>query len=169
MKKWIAPVLSTLLLMAIVAVVMVSLGRRQGNVAILTGNSERVPVPMVPGRFQDTQCAMTIDNVDEAAQAVDPAGRTWFFDDVGCLALWLDKNRGRDQMLLWVRARDTGQWMDARQAWYCRDAETVMEYGFAPFAARGDGFVDFETMTGMMLRGENLTNPYVRKELLGRD
>ena len=165
--KRIAPILVVLLLIAITAVVLVSAGRRQGHVAILTGNTERRPVPMEPGRFQDTQCAMTIDRIDQAAQAVDPQGRTWFFDDVGCLALWLDTRAAPDEMVLWVQDADTGEWLDARVAWYSRDAETVMNYGFAPHLENAPGRVDFATMCAMMARGENLTNPYVRKELLG--
>ena len=124
---------------------------------------------MESGRYQDTQCAMLIEDIDQAAQAVDSLGRTWFFDDVGCLALWLGAPGRRDEMVLWVQARDAGGWIDAREAWYSRDAQTVMEYGFAPYAERRPGFVDFDTMRRMMLRGENLTNPYVRKELLGDD
>ena len=44
-----------------------------------------------------------------------------------------------------------------------------MNYGFAPYRAAAPGRVDFDTMVRMMVRGENLTNPYVRKELLDRD
>lgn len=164
-----APILASLLLMAIVVVVMVSLGRRQGHVTIHTGNTERRPVPMEPDRYQDTQCAMLITAIDEAAQAVDPDGRTWFFDDVGCLALWVDARRRGPQMKLWVQAVDTGEWIDGREAWYCRNARTAMKYGFVPCANRREGYVDFDTVVRMMARGENLTNPYVRKELLGAD
>ena len=57
--------------------------------------------------------------------------------------------------------------MDGRTAWYSRSNRTLMEYGFAAHAVQQDDFVDFDTMYRMMLRGENLTNPYVRKELLG--
>ena len=72
-------------------------------------------------------------------------------------------------MVLWVHARDTGDWVDGRRAWYARTAETPMEYGFAAHRDSQSGFVDFTTMTLYMRRGENLTNPYVRKELLGDD
>lgn len=169
MKRFVAPVVIVLLIAAIAAVVIVSAGRRQGHVVILTGNTGRTPVPMEPGVYQDTRCAMLIEDVTQAAQAVDRRGRTWFFDDVGCLALWLDTARDPDELALWVQARDTGQWLDARRAWYVRDAETVMEYGFAPYATVAPDRVDFRTMQRMMLRGENLTDPYVRKELLDAD
>jgi copper chaperone NosL len=168
MMKKAAPILASVLLMAIVAVVIVSVDRRQGYVTIHTGNTERRPVPMEPNRYQDTQCAMLIEDIDQAAQAVDARGRTWFFDDVGCLALWLEDRRD-DDLVLWVRTRDTGEWIDARRAWYSRDSQTIMEYGFAPHESALTGFVDFDTMVRMMFRGENLTNPYVRKALLVGD
>lgn len=162
-------VVIALLVIALMLTFVVTKTRRQGHVAILSGNSERQPVEVVPGRFQGAQCGMTLNQVEDSAQAVAPDGRTWFFDDVGCLALWLNTNSLRDEMVLWVFSRDTGAWVDGRLAWYSRADRTPMAYGFAAHAAEQEGFVDFETMVRMMLRGENLTNPDIRKELLGND
>lgn len=168
MRK-IAPVLVVLLLMAVIVVITLSRAKQQSNLTIYTGNQDRQPIELVLGHYQDTQCGMTIEQVQDSAQAVAPDGRTWFFDDVGCLAQWLKTNRLRDEMVLWVYGRDTGTWIDGRLAWYSRADQTPMEFGFAPYAEHQEGFVDFDTMVQMMLRGENLTNPYTRKELLGND
>lgn len=165
MKRFLGPVVVTALLVVCVAVLVLALGRRQRHVTIWTDNPERRPVPMEAGRFQDTQCAMTIEDLAHACQAVDERGRTWFFDDVGCLALWLEKRRDRDDLVLWVRDADDGQWIDGRTAWYLLGAETPMGYGFLPHAAPCEGAVDFRQMTDMMARGENLTDPYVRKAI----
>lgn len=108
---------------------------------------------------------MPIEDLTHACQAVDENGRTWFFDDVGCLALWLERRGDRDRIVVWVRAPGSGDWIDGRRARYVRNAETAMGYGFAPAAGDEEG-VDFETMTAMMARGENLTDPYVRKVIL---
>lgn len=162
-----APVLSVLLVVAIMLVLMVARGRQQGYVTVLPGNTSRQPAEVVLGRYQDTQCGMPLEQLQDSAQAVAPDGRTWFFDDVGCLALWLDKNRRADELVLWVHARDTGAWTDARTAWYSRNDTTPMLYGFAAYAALREGLIAFPEMQARMLRGENLTNPYVRKELLG--
>lgn len=164
-----APILVVVLLMAVIVVITLSRARQQINLTVFIGNQDRQPVEMVLGHYQDTQCGMTIEQVLDSAQAVAPDGRTWFFDDVGCLAYWLKTNRLRDEMVLWVFSRDTGTWIDARGAWYSRSDRTPMEYGFGAYVTRQEGFVDFDTMVSMMLRGENLTNPYTRKELLGND
>lgn len=162
-----APVLVTLLVVAIMLVLIVARARQQGYVTVLPGNTARQPVEVVLGRYQDTQCGMPLEQLQDAAQAVAPDGRTWFFDDVGCLALWLEKNKRAGELVLWVHARDTETWIDARTAWYSRNDSTPMLYGFAAYAVRREGLVDFTEMRNRMLRGENLTNPYVRKELLG--
>ena len=166
MKKM-APVLATALVLAVIAVLVISRARQVRHVTVLKGNLERQPVEIVLNHYQDTQCGMLLEQVRDTAQAVAPDGRTWFFDDVGCLALWYGENPRRDEMVLWVRTRDTERWVEGRAAWYSRTAETVMHYGVAAFEKPGDELIPFEEMVGLMLRGENLTNPYTRKELLG--
>jgi copper chaperone NosL len=166
MKK-LAPVLAAVLLLAIMLVLILARAGQQGHVTVLKGNTGRGPVPIEPGRFQDTQCGMPLERSRDAAEAVDPGGKTWFFDDVGCLALWLDGTRHPDRMQLWVFSRDTEKWIDGREAWYSLTDSTTMLYGFAAYRDSQAGFVDFTGMCARMVRGENLTNPYTRKELLG--
>ncbi len=166
MKK-LAPVLITLLVMAVLAVLVVGRARQVKHVTVLKGNTERQPVQIVLDHYQDTQCGMLLEQLKDTAQAVAPDGRTWFFDDMGCLALWYGDNPQRESMVLWVRTRDTDHWVDGRHAWYSRTDETVMLYGVAAYEEPQDGFLDFEEMVRKMQRGENLTNPYTRKELLG--
>lgn len=168
MKK-IAPVLVTLLLIAIMLVIVISRAKQQGYVTVLSGNVELKPVEILPGKYQDTECGMLVNQLKDSAQAVAPDGKTWFFDDVGCLALWADKNKKPDELVMWVYTRDTEAWIDGRAAWYSRADYTPMHYGFAAYATKQEGFIDFQEMSNKMLRGENLTNPYIRKELRGND
>jgi hypothetical protein len=162
-----APVLVTALLLAVIAVLVLSRARQVQFVTVLKGNSSGQPVEIVLNHFQDTQCGMLLEQVRDTAQAVAPDGRTWFFDDVGCLALWYGDNPHRQEMALWARTRDTDRWLDARAAWYSRTAETAMHYGMAAYEKEQEGFIRFPEMVRLMQRGENLTNPYTRKELLG--
>ncbi len=166
MKK-LGPFVVTLLMIVIIAIITISLGKKQKVLTIFEGNLDRRPVPIVLGHYQDTQCAMFIIQLQDAAQAVAPNGKTWFFDDIGCLTLWQQTNKLRDEMVLWVYTRDTQEWVDARKAWYSRTDDTPMEYGFGAYRNRTKGLISFAEVTLKMLRGENLTNPYVRKELLG--
>ncbi len=166
MKK-LAPILVILLLVAIIVVITISRAKQQQTLTVYEGNLQRIPLEIKLGQYQDTQCGMALEKVEDSAQAVAPDGKTWFFDDVGCLALWLQDNSIRDEMVLWVYSRDTKEWIDGRKAWYAVDANTVMHYGFAAFKEKQEGFIDFKEMTLRMLRGENMTNPYIRKQLLG--
>ncbi len=167
MIRKMAPLMAALLLLSIMLVLVLARARQQGNVTVLEGNTSGQPVAVVPGHFQDTQCGMPVERAQDSAQAVDTDGKTWFFDDPGCLALWLDKHHHPDRLKLWVHGRGQTGWLDARRAWYSRNDDTPMEYGFAAYPEAQDGFVDFDEMCRLMLRGENLTNPYVRNELLG--
>jgi copper chaperone NosL len=166
MKK-LAPMVVIMLLIAIIVVITISRSNQQRYLTVLEGNLERVPVEVIPNHYQDTQCGMLLERTEDTAQAVALDGKTWFFDDVGCLALWLDTCKRPEEMILWVYARDTGGWLEGRVAWYSLTDETPMLYGFAAYAEQRVGLIDFAEMQLKMLRGENLTNPYTRKELCG--
>jgi hypothetical protein len=43
-----------------------------------------------------------------------------------------------------------------------------MGYGFGAYENKQDGFISYDEMSIKMLRGENLNNPYIKKELLGK-
>jgi copper chaperone NosL len=166
-NRKLAPILAAVLLLGIMLVLVLARARQQGNITVLTGNHSGQAVELVPGRYQDTQCGMPVEHLRDSAQAVAADGKTWFFDDPGCLVLWLDKHRHPERLKLWVHSRDGAGYIDARLAWYSRTDSTTMEYGFGAYQDRQEGYVNFGEMNDLMLRGENLTNPYVRKELLG--
>ena len=166
MKK-LLPLLSIALLIAVIAIVFVSLAKKEGPVTVVKGNTAFKPLPIKINHTNDTQCAMLIKSEHNAAEVIAPDGRTWFFDDPGCMILWLKERDWADKAVLWVHTIDTNRWIDARKAWYgIRDA-TEMRYGFGAREKKCDECIDFEEMRLRMLRGENLTNPKIRKKLLG--
>ncbi len=168
MKK-LVPVLVTILLVATIAILVISRANQVQYLTVLKGNTSQEPVEIIFDHYQDTECGMLIERLLDSAQAAAPDGKTWFFDDVGCLALWLGDNKQRDEMVLWVYSRDTEEWIDGRTAWYSRADRTTMHYGFAAYAENKEGRIPFDEMYRKMLRGENLTNPYTRKELIGNN
>jgi len=168
MKK-LVPVLVTILLVATIAILVISRANQVQYLTVLKGNTSQQPVEIIFDHYQDTQCGMLIERLKDSAQAAAPDGKTWFFDDAGCLALWLGDNKHRDEMVLWVYTRDTEEWIDGRKAWYSRADRTVMHYGFAAYAQKKEDRIPFDEMYRKMLRGENLTNPYTRKELIGNN
>ena len=161
------PILSTLLFIAAIAVIFVSLAKKEQPVTIVKGNTAFKPLPIKLGATNDTQCKMLIKSERNAAEVIAPDGRTWFFDDPGCMSLWLKDKSWKDRAKIWVHTLDSKRWIDARKAWYgVRDA-TAMHYGFGAREHKCEGCIDFDEMWQRMMRGENLTNPKIRKKLLG--
>jgi nitrous oxide reductase accessory protein NosL len=166
MKK-ILPLLSIVLLIAVIAIVFVSMAKKDAPVTIVKGNMAFKPLPIKINHTNDTQCAMLIKSERNAAEVISPEGKTWFFDDPGCMILWLKERDWADKAVLWVHTLDTKRWVDARKAWYGVKDATAMHYGFGTREKKCSDCIDFEEMRLRMLRGENLTNPKIRKKLLG--
>lgn len=166
MKKS-GPIIAGVILLAVIGVILSSQSDLEKYTTVVSGNTGRRPLPIEFGHYQDTKCNMLVERIKDSAQAVSTDGKTWFFDDVGCLALWLEDQKKMEEMKLWVYSRDSKEWIEGRLAWYSRDDNTPMHYGFAAYLEQQEGFIDFPEMSLKMLRGENLTNPYVRKELRG--
>ncbi|MCH9812760.1 MAG: nitrous oxide reductase accessory protein NosL [Epsilonproteobacteria bacterium] len=166
MKKYL-PYLTILIIIAVIVILFLSMAKKEQMVASIENNHAKKAIKIIPGHFHDIECAMTIESEHFAAQAVSPSGKTWFFDDVGCLINWLEDKTFKDEAVLWIHAEDTEKWIDARKAWYTRTDPTPMHYGFGAREKAGKDLIDFETMRLLMLRGENLTDPRIRKKLLG--
>ncbi len=108
---------------------------------------------------------MTISDISYSAQVVLPNNDTLFFDDIGCLVLWLEGQKQKNEMILWVYSKD--RYIDAKKAWYSLDEFTPMRYGFGAYSIKKDGYIDFDTMSQKMLNNETMANPKTRKHILG--
>lgn len=82
-----------------------------------------------------SRCRMAISEKRYAAQVVEPSGAA-FFDDVGCMAVWLQENRTDPSAVLFVADYRTLQWVPAEEAFYVRSQKipSPMGYGTAAFA-----------------------------------
>ena len=166
MKK-VLPLLVTVVFMAIVAMIVISMAKENQPITIVKGNMGMTPIDIKLNATNDTHCKMIIKSLDNSAEVVSPDGRTWFFDDVGCLVLWLEGKKFKESANLWVYAIDTKKWLDAKKAHYGVTDHTAMHYGFGARESKIDKSISFDEMRLRMLRGENLTNPKIRKKLLG--
>ena len=120
------------------------------------------------GFIQCPQCKMEVETLTNCAQAVMRDGKTYVFDDVGCTILWMKENGlTKKDLVLWVYSHDTKKWIDMTKAYYSLTDTTPMGYGFGAYENKKEGLIGFEEMSLKMLRGENLTNPKIRKRLLG--
>ncbi len=166
MKKLIVPMITIFVFILIVVVVVFSLSNIKKMTTLHEGNMEQVVIPIVLGQFQDSDCGMVIDSLLYASEIVAPNGKTWFFHDHGGMVRWIEDKPFKKKAKIWVYAKDIEGWIDGREAWYSQTDITPMEYGFGAYQKKQKNFINFETMTVKMLRGENMSNPQIRQKLL---
>ena len=164
--KQITPILVVAVLLVGIIVVFVTLGKTQQMIVVYEDNLDKVPIEMTPGQFQDSECGMLINDLDFASQVVAPDGKTWFFDDHGCMAAWLSARPFKDEAIIWVKDLPSGEWIDGSHAWYSRTDQTPMSYGFGAYMTYREGLIDFTTMQQAMLKGETMANLNFRNQLL---
>ena len=79
------------------------------------------------------RCKMVLSGRKFSAQAINPqTGRKYYFDDIGCAILWFreDKISWENEAILWVNDAQSGEWIDAKTAFYDTENITPMAYGF---------------------------------------
>lgn len=167
MKK-ILPFLTIFIIIIIIISIFLLMSNQKKMLVIYENNHQHKPIDIELNHFQDTQCGMTITKKEDSVQAISPDGKTWFFDDIGCLALWFKNIKFQDELIVWIYSRDTKKYIDARKAWYTIDSITEMRYGFAAYESKKDGMITFDEVVLRMYRGENLANPLIRKKILGK-
>jgi len=100
------------------------------------------------------RCKMVVSDRHHAIQAIDPkSGKSYMFDDIGCLILWFDDEdiEWRDSAKIWITDVDTGRWIDARTALYDGNNITPMAYGFAAHKSKdsikkGEEIIDYNQL-----------------------
>ena len=131
-------------------------------------NTSRHPLEYKDNTLQCPQCNMFIVGKNDTAQIITNDGKTHFFDDVGCAILWIrEKKLSMQSLTFWVHTRDTHDFIEASKAFYSVTDNTPMKYGFGAYEKKQPTSISFEEMQLRMLRGENMSDPRVRKKLLG--
>ena len=153
----------------IIAIVSLFLTLASSNkmVVIKEGNTKMVPFEMELNKYQDSDCGMVINTLDYASQVISKNGKTWFFHDHGGFVNWLKDKEFKDEVVIWVMSKDTKKWIDGKKAHYSLTDKTPMGFGFGAYEKADEKFIDYNTMTLRVLRGETLNNPYIKKQLLG--
>jgi len=165
MKKYF-PFLSVFFIIFIIVVIFLSISTSQNMTVVYTGNSDKKPIKIELGKFQDSDCGMVIDDITYASQVIAPNGNTWFFHDHGGMVNWIKNKPFKDNAHIWVMAKDTKRYIDGRKAWYSRTEQTPMLYGFGAYEKKTDGLIDYKQMFLYMVRGEHMGNPMIKKMLL---
>jgi hypothetical protein len=131
-------------------------------------NSAKVALEFKDNTIQCPECHMYLVGKKHTAQVITQDAKTHFFDDIGCAILWLKEQKIEPQSVtLWVYSNDTNRYIDAFKASYAINDETPMHYGFGAYESPKEVMIDFNEMRLRMLRGENMSDPKIRKKLLG--
>ncbi|MCV6607053.1 MAG: hypothetical protein OIF32_02480 [Campylobacterales bacterium] len=130
------------------------------------GNFNKKPLTFDFKTTKDADCGMTVSGLKFSAQLISEDGKTWFFHDPGSLPMFLKKTEIKNPTI-WFYTMDTNRYIKAEDTWFSLTDETPMKYGFGAYEQREEKFIDYETMKLRMFRGENLTNPQIKKRLLG--
>jgi len=153
----------------ILVTILFSTTNFERSTVVHQNNYTKQPIIITPNKYKDRFCNMTIKEITYSAQSILPNKDTLFFDDIGCLVLWLEEQKSKNDIVLWVWAKDINKYINARKAWYSLTEKTPMNYGFGAYKVKKDQYIDFDTMSAKMLKGETMANPKVRKQLLGND
>lgn len=86
------------------------------------------PADPVWGKEPCAHCKMLVGDKRYAAQVIHD-GERLYFDDFGCMVLWLDE-KGSGSTRAWVRDDAKGAWVDARTSLYEEGKKTPMDFGF---------------------------------------
>ena len=85
------------------------------------------------------RCTMVVSERKFAVQVINPeTGKSRMFDDIGCTVLWFAEERipWADKAKIWITDAETGEWIDARNAFYDTDSLTPMGFGFGAHKAK---------------------------------
>lgn len=167
MKK-LTPFLMIGFIVVVIVGVFLSLASKQNMIVVQEGNLKQLPLTMQLNKHQDSDCGMVIETLEYASQVVASNGKTWFFHDHGGFVHWLEDKPFKESAKIWVMSLDTHKWIDGRAAYYSRDDITPMGYGFGAYENNESkkNLITFDAMRLYMLRGEDMNNPLIRKQLL---
>jgi len=114
------------------------------------------------------QCKMELPKSKIHTSTLDKNDKVEYFDDIGCMVLWSkDNSIDLQKANTKVFANDTKRYINASQAFYKIDKKTPMLYGFSAYEVDQNNTINFDEVFIRMLRGENMANPKIRKQILG--
>ena len=114
------------------------------------------------------QCNMELPNSNIHTSTIEGNTKTEYFDDVGCMVLWMKENKiDLNSVDMRVFSNDTKRYIDAKKAFYKFNEKTPMMYGFSAYENKQENIIYYEEVMMKMLRGEHMANPKIRKQILG--
>ena len=156
------------ILLAVIGALFYAMDFGEEIIVVSHNNTEKKPVEITLDKVKCSECGSLIKALANSSQVVLSNGTTYFFDDLGCMLLWLNKQKDRDTITIWVYTEDTEQYILAQNAYYSRLALSPIGYGFGAYEIRlyGSASYNFEEVELFALRGETLLNPMILQLLI---
>jgi len=107
------------------------------------------PAKLTFDRDACERCRMLISDRFHAAQVRGgEKNKAFKFDDIGGAVIWLEDQTWKEEPKteIWVTHHETGEWINAKEAWYVQEKHTPMNYGFSAEAVKRATAVDYATM-----------------------
>ena len=104
------------------------------------------------------RCAMVVSDRKHTVQVINPKdGRSYMFDDIGCAILWFkeEKIQWSSSAVLWITDANSGEWIDAKKAYYTSENITSMAYGFMANKNKPDTqneIIDFDEVSKRIIK-----------------
>lgn len=156
------------ILISIICILFFTMDFGEEMTVVKYGNTEKKPLEIALDKFKCSECGSVVKSLINTSQAIMPNGTTYFFDDLGCMFLWLNKQKNKDQIIVWVYTEDTQNYVLAQNAWYSRLALSPIGYGFGAYERRtyGEAAYHFDEVQLFAIRGETLLNPIINQLLI---
>jgi copper chaperone NosL len=96
---------------------------------------------------------MAVSQREFAAEVVTLSGSVDYFDDIGCLSEWVNEHQAPESAGLFVVDYESGEWLDAKAAYYVRSEKlpTPMSFGLAAFKSQTAARAAAEDLGGEMI------------------
>ena len=112
------------------------------------------------------RCKMVVSDRKHTVQVINPqSGRSYMFDDIGCMALWFDEENitWKNDAIIWITDVDSGQWIDAKKAYFDTMNLTPMAYGIGAHLERssikeGEEVLRYDAINTRIIEIENQLN-----------
>ncbi len=106
------------------------------------------------------RCVMVVSDRHNTVQIKNPkTGKKYMFDDIGCTILWFkqEKIHWQDKAKIWITDFKSGDWIDARDAFYDTQNITPMSYGFSAHKSKktikkGQEIIDFKEVSRRVIK-----------------
>lgn len=80
------------------------------------------------------RCVMVLSDRKNTLQLRHPTtNKVYKFDDIGCMVLWFEEENidFKDSAEIWITDANSGEWCNARTAFYTTQNVTPMAFGFS--------------------------------------